>query len=450
MTENYRQRVSKIRTARGFIFSKRRPKEEFNLPAISLFSGAGLSDLGYEAAGFTFLVQAEKDLDRAEFCKSNFGEAGCVVGELAHNWEQVVANYRSFTSERPVLISVTPPCQGMSSSNPGRGKITEARTSDERNLLLLEAIPVIEALSPRIIVVENVPQLLNRMVKYGDEEAKVYDLFERLLGDRYRLFTKVVQMADYGVPQDRRRAVLIAVEVNEPWLTKIDSKGLLPFPRATHNRVSTNGYKPWITIENWFAQFRYSTLDARSPESARSNKDPLHFVPDYEGDRYLMVSDVPARSGQSAYQNPKCHVCGREDVPEKLSHCPYCNAPMRNRPYVMEEDGTFRLIKGFDSSYRRMYPDRPATTITTSSSHIGSDNKIHPWENRVLSIRECADLQTVPRFYDWSWGLNNDHVYVIRQVIGEALPPWFTYQHGLVLKDLIKGEVDPKQLAKVS
>lgn len=440
--------MSRIRTANSFIHSKRVVNSELAFPAISLFSGGGLSDLGYEAAGFTFLVQAEKDPDRAEFLKSNFGNDSCVIGELAYTWEKVISKFRSLTKGRPCLVSVTPPCQGMSSSNPGRGKITEAHTSDERNLLLLEVVPIIKALHPRIVVVENVPQLLNRVVKFGEKEAKVYDLFEHLLEGQYRLFTTVVQMADYGVPQDRRRAVLIAVDVNESWLTKIDGNGLLPLPQPTHAKVEVDGRKPWITLEKWFTQFRYTALDAKSSETSHSNNDPYHFVPHYEGDRYIMVAEIPPRTGQSAYQNPKCHTCGHDDVPEKLSHCPYCDSPMRNRPYVIEKDGTFRLIKGFDSSYRRMYPDRPAATITTSSSHIGSDNKIHPWENRVLSIRECADLQTVPRFYDWSWGLNNDHVYVIRQVIGEALPPWFTYQHGLVLRDLITRGEDTKGLAK--
>jgi DNA (cytosine-5)-methyltransferase 1 len=225
-------------------------------------------------------------------------------------------------------------------------------------------------------------------------------------------------------------------------------QGDVSLPKPTHSKELLSDLKSWITLETWCNQLRYSALDARSPELARSKRDPLHFVPDYEGDRYIMVSDIPARSGQSAYQNPCCHTCGRQDVPEKLSHCPFCNSPMRNRPYVEEEDGTFRLIKGFNSSYRRMYPGRPAATITTSSSHIGSDYKIHPWQNRVLSIRECADLQTVPRFYDWSWCLNNDHVYVIRQVIGEALPPWFTYQHGLLLRDLLESKIDPECLMK--
>jgi DNA (cytosine-5)-methyltransferase 1 len=89
-----------------------------------------------------------------------------------------------------------------------------------------------------------------------------------------------------------------------------------------------------------------------------------------------------------------------------------------------------------------MSPDKPAPTVMTNSSHLGSDYKIHPWENRVLSIRECADLQTIPSFYDWSWAFQTGHVYVTRQVIGEALPSWFTYLHGLVLRQLLSGQVD--------
>ena len=89
-----------------------------------------------------------------------------------------------------------------------------------------------------------------------------------------------------------------------------------------------------------------------------------------------------------------------------------------------------------------MSPGRPAYTITTNSSHIGSDFKIHPWENRVLSILECADLQTVPRFYDWTRAKENRTLYLIRNLIGEAFPTYFTYLHGQVLAKLLSDSQD--------
>jgi DNA (cytosine-5)-methyltransferase 1 len=84
-----------------------------------------------------------------------------------------------------------------------------------------------------------------------------------------------------------------------------------------------------------------------------------------------------------------------------------------------------------------MEPDKPAPTVTTNSSHVGSDFKIHPWEHRVLSILEVSDLQTVPRFYDWSNALNEGRTYLIRNVVGEAFPPYFTYLHGMLLRKLL-------------
>ena len=90
-----------------------------------------------------------------------------------------------------------------------------------------------------------------------------------------------------------------------------------------------------------------------------------------------------------------------------------------------------------------MRPERPAYTVTTNSSHIGSDFKIHPCENRVLGILECADLQTLPRFYDWTRAKENRTLYLIRNLIGEAFPTYFTYLHGQVLAELLSDSVPP-------
>ena len=442
---------SQVPSARSFLFRKRESDQSNKLPAISLFAGGGLSDLGYELAGFQFLIHSELEPNRAEFCARNFPDSTCVIGDLWKTWEEVVSEYQKRTKKPPALVSVTPPCQGLSSSNPSRGKVADASTSDERNLLLLASVPVIKELGPRIVVVENVPQVLQRVLRVAENEepCKVVEAFGRGLGPEYRTFSKLVQMADYGVPQDRRRAILVAIRMDELCVKQLDDEHLLPLPRPTHAEVPKDGRLPWDKLEEWFNQMDYPPLDAKSPESARNDSDPLHFVPSYKGDRYLMVADIPPRSGRNAYQNSKCHECGHDDVPAGRVRCPTCGALMRNRPYVKKKDGTYRLVKGFKSSYRRMHHDRPAPTITTASSHLGSDYKIHPWENRVLSIRECADLQTVPRFYNWQWAIETRHTYLARQVIGEALPPWFTLLHGQVLRKLLNGVVDPDQLARV-
>jgi DNA (cytosine-5)-methyltransferase 1 len=89
-----------------------------------------------------------------------------------------------------------------------------------------------------------------------------------------------------------------------------------------------------------------------------------------------------------------------------------------------------------------MMPTRPASTITTASGHIGSDYTIHPWENRVLSELECAELQTIPRSFDWGQARETHGSTFIRDMIGEAVPPHFTERHGRVLRKLLIGNLD--------
>ena len=418
------------------------------IPASSLFSGAGISDVGHELAGFKFYVQCELDADRAELGKRNFPNSKWIVGDVQQKRVEIARAYRQCAGNaRLSLLSLTPPCQGMSSSNPGRGKITNPEESDHRNTLLLEALPVVEALCPRIVVAENVAPLLNRVVEWRGQTKTIVQMFADGLHD-YRLFIGVIEMADYGIPQMRKRSILVAIHKDEPIIRRLEAKKLLPWPRPTHAQIPTLERKPWVSIREWFETMNYPPLDART--KPRDSELKLHFVPEYpKGDRrYEMLADIPAHSGQNGYANNLCPTCRKDSIPQDTAYCPRCGGVLFNRPIVKNKNGTWRLIKGFDSSYRRAAPDRPAPTVTTNSSHLGSDNKIHPWENRVLSVLECADLQTVPRFYDWSWALETRHNYVIRNVIGEALPPYFAYLHGQVLAQMLSGKLPESKLSR--
>jgi DNA (cytosine-5)-methyltransferase 1 len=86
-----------------------------------------------------------------------------------------------------------------------------------------------------------------------------------------------------------------------------------------------------------------------------------------------------------------------------------------------------------------MVPNLPVGTITTASGHLGSDAKIHPWENRILSPRECADAQTIPRSFEFRGNGGSCSGGLVREVVGEAIPPWFTFLHGLALRSLLNG-----------
>ena len=436
-----------IQPVRDFILQPR-VGNELPWTAVSIFSGAGLSDLGYEMAGFRFAVQVEVDGQRAAIGADNFPFSTWLACDVRESTSAIAEAYKRTTSRRLDLLVATPPCQGMSSSNSSRGKrrTPRAKALEEKNGLLLEVIPIACLLEPRVIVIENVRQVLTLEVEYGDRIGLALEILRDSLTD-YKVFPNVVNVADYGVPQGRRRALIVAVHKDEAWLERMIVQGQVPMPAPSHGERSGNGLRPWVSIREWLEGMAYEPLDSHSQESARGT-NPLHFVPAYGPDRHRQVREIPPYSGLSAYDNDVCPSCGRHEVEVGLIQCPACGGVMRNRPNV-ERDGRPSLIRGFKSSYRRMCPERPAYTITTNSSHIGSDFKIHPWENRVLSILECADIQTVPRFYDWTRASEDRRFYLIRNLIGEAFPTYFTYLHGLALAGLLSSSETSSQLSSM-
>lgn len=429
-----------------FVLRARRPTTTGGLTVVSLFSGGGLSDAGYLAAGFEIVVQAELEPKRAEIGAANFPQSTWIVGDVRKTAGEIVKAYRAKTRKPLSLLVATPPCQGLSSSNPSRGKraTADARKNAKKNALLLRIIEVARQLEPRVIVAENVRQILTHDVYWGGSKRNVVDVLRRELTE-YEFWATTINVADYGVPQSRTRAAIVGIRKTEKCVEMLQRSGTAPLPAPTHSDGGADGYKPWVTVRQWCEARRYTPLDASS-EATSASEDPLHEVPVYDAERYRLIADIPKHSGRSAYDNDVCPNCDRQVAPDDRATCSHCKGALWNRPIVRGE-GPPRLIKGFLSSYRRMRSDRPAATITTNSSHVGSDWKIHPWENRVLSARECGDLQTVPRWYDWQKALQGRQRYLVRNLIGEALPPYFTYLHGKLLASLLcSGTVNPSRL----
>lgn len=430
----------------GFVLRTRRPRATHGLTVVSLFSGGGLSDAGYVAAGFEVVVQAELEPKRAAIGAANFPKSKWVVGDVRRTAGEIVKAYKTNTKKPLALLVATPPCQGLSSSNPSRGKraTDDAKKNAKKNALLLRIIQVARKLKPRAIVAENVRQILTHEVYWNGAKRIVVDVLKREL-PKYEFWHTTIDVADYGVPQSRTRAAIVGIRKSEACVAALLKAGVAPIPAPNHCADGGDGYKRWVTVREWCEAREYPPLDA-SCEAKASSPDPLHTVPIYDAERYRLIADIPGHSGKSAYDNNVCPNCDRTVAATDRAMCSQCGGVLWNRPIVRGR-GRPRLIKGFLSSYRRMRSDRPAATITTNSSHVGSDWKIHPWENRVLSARECGDLQTVPRWYSWTSAIHNRQRYLVRTLIGEALPPYFTYLHGRVLASLIQtGRVDAKRL----
>jgi DNA (cytosine-5)-methyltransferase 1 len=176
-------------------------------------------------------------------------------------------------------------------------------------------------------------------------------------------------------------------------------------------------------------------LDAKDTSSARG-EHPLHFVPVLDADKYFWVSSTPAE--KQAFDN-QCVACGFQGNPNHYaSHdenginrtsketpirCLRCGK-LLPRPWV-REGNEVRLMKGYTSAYKRMAWDAPSSALTTNFAYACSDNKVHPSQNRVLSIYEALLLHTVTD-YKYEFKRKDGKPVgagLIYHIIGESIPP---------------------------
>lgn len=414
------------------------------LRAVSLFSNCGAGDVGYAKAGFAFEVMAEIEPRRLAVALANHNDACGVPGDLRYAWREVIASFRRKAGpESPVLLSACPPCQGMSTARGGRGREEDATAGsrDGRNLLVEVIAQVANKLRPRLVVVENVAAFLSRLVldPRSDKPISAAVLLQKLLDPHYECFPYLTDLADYGVPQRRIRAFMTFIARDEPSIALLAQSKCVPYPKP----IASAEHGGWTSLKEALAQLGAMELDAASRETANDPSTPMHSVPVWGSDhRYRMVAAIPPNSGGRAWDTAHCEAKCDVKVSADDAMCPACSRPLL-RPVVQETDGSYRLVHGFRrSSYSRMQPDAPAPTITTASGHVGSDNTIHPFENRLLSPHECAYLQTIPQDFDWGTSFKTWGATAVRAMIGEAVPPRFTEMHGRSLAALLDGRTD--------
>lgn len=406
--------------------------------AVSLFSNCGAGDLGFAAAGFRFSVMAELVFDRLSVALRNHLNAHGIPGDLRTTWEDVVDQWHEIqASTAPTLLAACPPCQGMSTARSDRGAEDDpdAGSRDDRNLLVLPISHIALALTPTFVVVENVTAFLSRKVRdpQTGDVLSAASLLVRLLADEYDVYPLLTDLADFGVPQRRKRAFLTFVRQGSYASDLLQQRGQAPYPVPSHAPDYGGTH---ISVEEALETFGLPSLDARNTVSANDAKHPLHFVPVWPNHQHQMVAAIPPGSGSSAWENNECRLCGTVETDPESAQCQTCGEALL-RPVVLEEDGP-RLVRGFRrASYRRMESTRPAATITTASGRIGSSRTIHPFENRVMSPLECALLQTIPTDFDWGDALARRGVTRLRAMIGEAVPPYFTKLHGEVMLSLL-------------
>lgn len=406
---------------------------------VSLFSSGGIGDLALRACNVEVCVANELLTNRAEVFIKNFPNCNMLQGDIWTLKDRIILESKKSIKNNPLdFLIATPPCQGMSKN--GQGKLlNQIRQGlkpkyDKRNELIIPTLEIIEELLPEIVLLENVPEMKNTVIPYKGKVVNITDLIQKKLSPLgYEGLFEVIQFADYGVPQRRKRLITVYSK-NKRLKDHLRNFGNL-FPRSTHSKKGDKLKTSWVTVRD--AIGKLEELDSKNQKLSVGKTNKYHKVPVLDKKKYFWVSNTPQEKGAFDNQCVKCdynqnktHIARRNSEginrPSEKTNifCDNCGS-LLPRPHVFEK-GEYRLMRGFTSAYRRMKWDEPSTTLTTNFSYVSSDNKIHPEQNRVLSIYEAFKLHTLDR-YDFMWEISKGvpaSDTLIKEIIGESVPPF--------------------------
>lgn len=319
--------------------------------AIDVFSGCGGLTEGLKQAGFDVIAGVEVDNNAARTFRMNHSDTVLFEDDI-----RKIDTYKilKLLNGKPLhLLAGCPPCQGFSSL---RKLNRKSAIRDERNSLINEYYRFVEELMPLTIMLENVPGIVDyTLFKTIVRKLKMLD---------YHLVYKVVNVADYSVPQRRKRLVLVGSKIG-----KIDI---------------ASGVNTIITVK-----------DALGKLEKNNKNDELHKnYPKHTEHVQKIISLVPKDGGS------------RKDLPEQ---------------YKLECHKKKNV--GFNDVYGRLRWDAVSSTITGGCLNPSKGRFLHPEEDRCISAREAALLQTFPIDYKFPTDIPRGELALL---IGNALPPEFS------------------------
>jgi len=360
---------------------------------VSLFSGACGFSYGCSNAGLTSIVGAEIDTDACQTFEMNLGST-CHQIDLAAIEPTVLKKMAG--PANPFIVIGGPPCQGFSTAGP-------RNATDPRNRLIFNYLSIVEELAPSWFIFENVEGLLT-----SGNGQDLTCLIRQFVALGYCVRVQKVNFAAYGVPQTRKRVLIIGNRMRVNFTFPAE---LFSYDSGKAKKVS--GLPSAPTLDN--------ALDGLGRPSANRLE-----MARYESSEPLGAYDRLMRCGNEAdgvtqyylsstYREKKqieMLLPGQtmKDLPFELQHSSF-----ERRANRRVSDGTPTEKRGgAPSGIKRLHGNLQSLTITGAATR----EFIHPREHRPLTIRECARIQTFPDEYQWAGNSAS-----ATQQIGNAVPP---------------------------
>lgn len=354
---------------------------------LSLFSNVGIAETYLHEVGVNIVLANELLEERADFYRHLYPECEMVQGDITDNtiFEYLVHRAKKLNIE---FIIATPPCQGMSLAG-------SKDPNDPRNYLIISAVEMVKALRPRFVFFENVTMQLKTKIRYKGKEILIPDYIEEELGTLYSFNDeKIVDTKLYGVPQQRKRAIIL--------MTRNDQGFTWQVPSPSEHIV---------TLEEAIG-------DLPSLDPLIKEKEYRYIFPDFE-------KKVKEALTVSKWHYPRMHVWRNVEC---MMHTPTGQSARKNLVYYPKK-ANGQMVGGAPRTYMRMDWEKAAPTITIYNHTISSFQNVHPGRKidedlysdaRVLTIFEMMRVMSLPD--NWNipiWASDS----LIRTVIGEGVPP---------------------------
>ncbi|UKS26632.1 DNA cytosine methyltransferase [Paenibacillus sp. HWE-109] len=363
--------------------------------AIDLFAGAGGMSEALKTAGFELQGAIEYDKVFASTYERNHGQHVWVDDIRKISCQEFAGIYNVIPRELDLLAGCSP-CQGFSKQFSYKNKKKKAdndlteiepdekkeKEEDERNLLVFEYLRFVHYFSPKYILFENVPGILSHPQIFNAFITKLKRKRNNFPG--YDIHYSTINAADYGVPQRRKRLVLIGKRRdinNGEFIENL-------YPKTTHYNPKkgdeSEGKNPWVSLGEVIRHLPH--IQAGETHVT----DPLHFSKNISPENKIRLEHTPHNGG------------GRKDWPENL----WLNCHKPDKENV-----------GYGDVYGRMNYDTVSSTLTGGCLSIAKGRFAHPEQNRAISAREAAIIQTFPVNYVF-----NGTKEQIAMQIGNAVP----------------------------
>ena len=365
--------------------------------AIDLFCGCGGIAAGLRRAGFSVLAGVDVEPKYMATFEHNFPKARALNLDLTkYNPFEIMSALRIEPGELELLAG-GPPCQGFSKNVPR----SKRQLDDENNLLIRTFLDHCEVLEPKVILMENVAEMRN-----GFAQQFTLEICSRLTDAGYSVTDFVLNAAEYGVPQKRRRAFFLG--------TKETTQ--LKIPEATHSDYS---YMQQLFDTPLYVTVWEAIGDLPSLNHGEGNEQ-CEYVCDPFSDYQARVRSLTGRV--------------RNHVARRLRPVQYARiASLQPGQGYKDLPDEIRPRSGYSGAYGRLTKEMVAPTITRWLFHPGSGRWGHPKDLRTLTIREAARIQ----------GFEDDFEFLgsfVQQAgqIGNAVPPILIEQIGLNLRSQLR------------